>query len=91
MVPVPNSALVRRLGLCAAAVCVATLAACASAGGSLRVARDAEAVQNYDLAVAEYTKLIRSNPNDKNALQGLERAKLRAVGDGSSNLTSHTL
>ena len=81
MVPVPNSALVRRLGLCAAAVCVATLAACASAGGSLRVARDAEAVQNYDLAVAEYTKLIRSNPNDKNVLQGLERAKLRASQD----------
>ena len=47
----------------------------------MRVAGDAEATQNYDLAVAEYTKLVRANPNDRNAQQGLERAKLRASQD----------
>ena len=53
---------------------------CAS-GASLRTASDAEAVQNYDLAVAEYTKLLRTKPNNREALQGLERAKLRASQD----------
>jgi general secretion pathway protein D len=64
-----------------AAALVATLTACASGSGSLRVARDAEAAQNYDVAVAEYTKLVRKNPNDRDARTGLERAKLRASQD----------
>ena len=50
-----------------------TLAACASSS-SLRVAQNAETAQNYDLAVAEYTKLLRENPNSKEARMGLERA-----------------
>ncbi len=37
--------------------------------------------QNYDIAVAEYTKLLRDNPNNRDARQGLERAKLRASQD----------
>jgi general secretion pathway protein D len=45
------------------------------------VARNAEAAQNYDLAVAEYTKLLRENPDSREARQGLERAKLRASQD----------
>ncbi|MEO8681533.1 MAG: secretin N-terminal domain-containing protein [Vicinamibacterales bacterium] len=82
MVPVPNSPLVRRLRLFAAALSIAGLAACASAtGGSLKLARSAESNQNYDLAVAEYTKLVRANPNDADAKQGLERSKLRASQD----------
>jgi general secretion pathway protein D len=47
----------------------------------LRVARSAEAAQNYDLAVAEYTKLLGDNPNSREARLGLERAKLRASQD----------
>ena len=59
-----------------------TLASCASSSnGSIRVAGNAEATQNYDLAVAEYTKLVRDNPNNREAIQGLERAKLRASQD----------
>jgi general secretion pathway protein D len=58
-----------------------TLASCASSSGSLRLARDAEATQNYDIAVAEYTKLLRENPNNRDARMGLERAKLRASQD----------
>jgi general secretion pathway protein D len=64
-----------------AAALVATLTSCASSAGSLRVARDAEATQNYDIAVAEYTKLLRENPNNRDARMGLERAKLRASQD----------
>ena len=57
-----------------------TLAACASSG-SIRLARNAELSQNYDLAVAEYTKLLRDKPDNREAQQGLERAKLRASQD----------
>jgi len=59
---------------------VATMVSCASTA-SLHVARNAEAAQNYDVAVAEYTKLLRENPDNRNARQGLERAKLRASQD----------
>ena len=59
---------------------VASLAACASSG-SIRAARDAETTQNYDLAVAEYTKVLRNDPNNRDARMGLERAKLRASQD----------
>ncbi len=37
--------------------------------------------QNYDIAVAEYTKLLRENPDNRDARQGLDRAKLRASQD----------
>jgi general secretion pathway protein D len=37
--------------------------------------------ENYDVAVAEYTKLLRENPANRDAKQGLERAKLRASQD----------
>jgi len=60
---------------------VATIVSCASSTGSLRVARNAESAQNYDLAVAEYTKLLRDNPDNRDARAGLERAKLRASQD----------
>ncbi len=62
------------------AALAATLISCASTS-SLRVARNAEASQNYDLAVAEYTKLLRENPDNRDARMGLERAKLRASQD----------
>jgi len=65
---------------CLALIIAATVAACASAS-SLRIARNAELSQNYDIAVAEYTKLLRSNPDSREARQGLERAKLRAAQD----------
>ena len=45
------------------------------------MARNAEASQNYDVAVAEYTKLLRENPDNRDARMGLERAKLRASQD----------
>jgi general secretion pathway protein D len=56
------------------------LASCASTN-ALKNARNAEATQNYDVAVAEYSKMLRENPNNREARQGLERAKLRASQD----------
>ena len=63
-----------------AAAVLATLVSCASTG-SVKAALNAEMSQNYDLAVAEYTKLLRENPNSRDAKQGLERSKLRASQD----------
>ena len=77
MVLAPNSLLARSFRVALAATLSATLVSCASTG-SIRVARNAEASQNYDLAVAEYTKLLRDDPDSREARQGLERAKLRA-------------
>jgi general secretion pathway protein D len=64
----------------AAVALIAITVSCASSG-SLRVAQNAETAQNYDLAVAEYTKLLRDNPDNREARIGLERAKLRASQD----------
>ncbi len=58
-----------------------TAVSCASSGGTLKSALDAEMSQNYDLAVAEYTKILREKPNSRDARQGLERSKLRASQD----------
>jgi general secretion pathway protein D len=48
------------------------------AGPGLRAGERAETARNYDLAVVEYTKALRANPDDDNARLALERAKLRA-------------
>ena len=81
MVPVPASSLARLVSAALAAVLALSLAACATTTVSLRTARDAEMTQNYDVAVAEYAKLLRDHPNDREARLGLERAKLRASQD----------
>ena len=50
---------------------------CAASSAS-RHGRDAERLQDYDLAVVEYTKALRLKPNDVGIRLGLDRAKLRA-------------
>lgn len=80
MVAVPNSSIARSSRIALVALVVGTLVSCATSG-SIRVARNAEMNQNYDIAVAEYTKLLRENPNSREARTGLERAKLRASQD----------
>src|SRR5688572_8133569 len=80
MVAVPNRLIARSPRVVLAALVVCVIASCASSG-SIRVARNAEISQNYDVAVAEYTKILRSNPDNRDARQGLERAKLRASQD----------
>jgi general secretion pathway protein D len=51
---------------------------CATTGG-VRQAQQAEELRDYDLAVARYTKVLRAKPNDRDALAGLDRSKLRAA------------
>ncbi len=46
--------------------------------GGFRAGETAETARNYDLAVIEYTKAVRANPDDANARLALDRAKLRA-------------
>ena len=72
----PNAerhAVVGALGLC-----LALALGCATSGGGLRSGEIAETAKNYDLAVIEYTKAVRANPDDANARLALDRAKLRA-------------
>ncbi|MBI4487363.1 MAG: hypothetical protein HY655_15270 [Acidobacteria bacterium] len=57
------------------------LAASCAATTATRRARDAEHRQDYDLAVAEFAKALRLNPNSTDARLGLERAKMRASQD----------
>ncbi len=76
----PNNPLGRSARAALLLAVAVTLTSCASTG-SLRAARGAEGTQNFDVAVAEYTKFLRGNPTNRDALQGLERAKLRASQD----------
>jgi general secretion pathway protein D len=59
-----------------AVVAALALSACATA---MRSGERAEQLRDYDLAVVEYTKALRSDPDNRNARQALERAKLRAA------------
>jgi general secretion pathway protein D len=54
----------------------ATAAGCAE--NALRQAEAADQLRDYDLAVAEYTKELRLHPGNREAVLGLDRAKLRA-------------
>ncbi|MCC7125117.1 MAG: hypothetical protein IT178_09725 [Acidobacteria bacterium] len=78
MAPVPSN----RRGTLTVLALVLSLAfsACATTR-SLSDARLAESRQDYDTAVAEYTRALRQNPNSKDARFGLERARLRASQD----------
>jgi len=64
--------------LAAAALAAAVGAGCASTN-TLHTAQQAERLQNYDVAVAEYTKALRADPSDPGIREALERAKLRAA------------
>jgi general secretion pathway protein D len=64
------------LGLLLLVVLVTT--GCA-ASSTRRAAQLAESEQDFDRAVVEYTKLVRANPNDKNARASLEQVRLRAA------------
>ena len=55
-----------------------TVSACATSA-ALRNGRRAEQLQDYDLAVVEYTKALQRNPDDRAARQSLDRVKLRAA------------
>lgn len=54
------------------------LAGCA-ASSAMRAGKRAEMLQDFDVAVVEYTNALKANPDSRNARQGLERVKLRAA------------
>jgi tetratricopeptide (TPR) repeat protein len=56
------------------------LAACATAN-AMRAGQAAEGLQDYDRAIVEYTKALKNDPSNKNAMQALDRAKLRSSAD----------
>jgi len=62
-----------------AALALAALAAACASSGALRSGQRAERLEDYDLAVVEYTKAVRAAPDSLEARQALERAKLRAA------------
>jgi general secretion pathway protein D len=61
-----------------ALVCVLIFAGACATTSPLRQAQRAEAVDDYDLAVAQYTRIVREQPENREARLGLDRAKLRA-------------
>jgi len=56
------------------------LAGCATTA-AVRAGERAELAQDFDRAVIEYTRALQSNPDNRDARQGLERARLRAAQD----------
>jgi general secretion pathway protein D len=54
-----------------------TVTACATTR-ALREGQRAEFLQEYDRAIVEYTKVLREEPDNRDARQGLERMKLRS-------------
>jgi general secretion pathway protein D len=75
----------RPLRVAAGVAVVCLLGAAGSTGcaasGAMHRAHAAERQQDYDLAVVEFTKAVRLDPNDLEARASLERAKLRASQD----------
>jgi general secretion pathway protein D len=67
------------IGLAAAAALV-VVSACASSA-SFRAGKKAERLEDFDLAVVEYTKAARERPDDLNTKLALERARQRAALD----------
>jgi general secretion pathway protein D len=54
------------------------LTGCATSA-ALRTGQQSEALQEYDRAVVAYTRVLQTNPDNKDARQGLERTKIRAA------------
>jgi general secretion pathway protein D len=72
----------RRCGylLATALLTLLTLSGCATSA-ALRNGQKAEQLQEYDRAILEYTKVLREHPDNREARQLLERAKLRSSLD----------
>jgi general secretion pathway protein D len=66
--------------LAALLLAAAFSAACATSN-ALHRGQSAEFRRDYDLAVVEFTKALRLDPNSGSAREGLERAKARATED----------
>lgn len=70
--------LLTRPRLIALALVLTTVATGCASTGPLQQAQRAEAAEDFDLAVAQYTRLVREQPDNREARLGLDRARLRA-------------
>jgi general secretion pathway protein D len=68
-----------RLFLLPLALSVA-IAGCAT-GKAMRAGRDADIVKDYDRAVVEYSKVLRADPDNREARKALELSKIRSSLD----------
>jgi type II secretory pathway component GspD/PulD (secretin) len=59
--------------------CLAVTLAVGGCAPSLKQARTADELRDFDLAVAEYTRVLKADPDNREARLGLERARLRAA------------
>ncbi len=62
----------------AALVLTLALTGCATTNG-LRAGHQAEFLRDYDQAIVEYTKVLREDPSNRDARQGLDRTKVRSA------------
>ena len=56
------------------------IAGCATTA-AMRNGRQAEQLKDYDRAIVEYTKVLRSQPDNREAREALDRARVRAAAD----------
>jgi general secretion pathway protein D len=68
-----------RLFLLAVVLSVA-IAGCATSA-AMRAGRDADLVKDYDRAIVEYTKVLRADPDNREARKALELSKIRSSLD----------
>ena len=64
-----------------APVALALLIAGCATSSAMRSGRNAEQLRDYDRAIVEYSKVLRTEPDNRNARQGLERTKVRSAGE----------
>ena len=73
----PDADSLRRAG--AMGLCLLWLSVCGCAtNDALRAGEKAERSQDFDRAVVEYTSAVKTHPDDRNAREALQRARLRA-------------
>jgi len=71
----------RLLAIAAPGVLALALLAGGCVSTGLKAGRTAEQTQDYDRAVVEYSKVLKEDPDNRNARLALDRAKLRAALD----------
>jgi general secretion pathway protein D len=69
-----------RVGLVLPLTLSVAIAGCATSA-AMRAGRDADLVKDYDRAIVEYTKVLRADPDNREARKALELSKIRSSLD----------
>ena len=78
-------AVARYVRLSALAAGLVAVASCVSSTNALRAGHTAEINMDFDRAVVEYTRAVRTHPDNQEARLALDRAKLRAAEEHFRN------